>query len=105
MISLRSAAAKKLLPYKHTAFVMNDDTIYYPEQQSPFEYLKYHEDQEDEFEDEADQPEQVFDENEDQHNFADDFEKFHFVMTCKKEGLFYSNFSFQFVAKRILDRS
>ena len=49
MISLRSAAAKKLLPYKHTAFVMNDDTIYYPEQQSPFEYLKYHEDQEDEF--------------------------------------------------------
>ena len=47
---------------------------------------KTDDDEDDDFEDEENEHEQDFDPNEDQHDFADDFEKFHFVMTFKREG-------------------
>ena len=47
---------------------------------------KSDEDQDDDVEDDNDEPEQDVDPNEDKHDFADDLEKFHFVMTFKREG-------------------
>ena len=47
---------------------------------------KSDEDQDDDFDEEDDEPEPDCDTNEDQQDFTDDFEKFHFVMTFRKEG-------------------